>query len=85
REVPCRGQNNLLSPLECRLLRYLMLNPNRVLSKAQIQATVWEGAPESRSDVAATLMCYLRKKLDLISGPEIRTVPQRGYVLQVRV
>jgi two-component system OmpR family response regulator len=71
-----------LSPTEFRLLRYLMLNRDRVLSKPQILDYVWEYDFESGVGVVETYVSYLRKKL----GPEaalwLRTVRGFGYMLK---
>lgn len=71
-----------LSPTEFRLLRYLMLNQGRVLSKLQILDYVWEYDFEGNDAVVETYVSYLRKKL----GPEVtellRTVRGTGYVLR---
>ena len=71
-----------LSPTEFRLLRYLMLNQGRVLSKLQILDYVWEYDFDGNASVVETYMSYLRKKL----GPEVadwlRTVRGVGYMLR---
>jgi len=71
-----------LSPTEFRLLRYLMLNQGRVLSKVQILDYVWEYDFDGNAGVVETYVSYLRKKL----GPEvaelIRTVRGFGYMLK---
>lgn len=77
------GDNEVeLSPTEFRLLRYLMLNQGRVLSKLQILDYVWEYDFDGNAGVVETYVSYLRKKL----GPEvaemIRTVRGFGYMLK---
>lgn len=71
-----------LSPTEFRLLRYLMLNQGRVLSKLQILDYVWEYDFGGNAGVVETYISYLRRKL----GPEvakwIRTVRGFGYMLR---
>ena len=52
-----------LSPTEFRLLRYLMLNPGRVLTRAQLLAHVWDYDFGGSSTVVATYVAYLRRKL----------------------
>jgi two-component system OmpR family response regulator len=71
-----------LSPTEFRLLRYLMLNRERVVSKAQILDHVWDY--EFAGDPAAveTYISYLRRKLDDKDAQLIRTVRGFGYLLQ---
>ena len=53
-----------LSPTEFKLLRYLMLNPNRVLSKAQILDHVWEYDFNGDAGIVESYVSYLRRKLD---------------------
>ena len=72
-----------LSPTEFKLLRYLMLNPNRVLSKAQILDHVWEYDFGGDANVVETYISYLRKKLDRVGPPLIHTVRGVGYRLWV--
>jgi two-component system OmpR family response regulator len=71
-----------LSPTEFRLLRYLMLNQGRALSKLQILDYVWEYDFAGNAAVVETYVSYLRKKL----GPEVaewlRTVRGVGYMLR---
>ena len=71
-----------LSPTEFRLLRYLMLNQGRVLSKLQILDYVWEYDFDGNAGVVETYISYLRRKL----GPEVaewvRTVRGFGYMLR---
>jgi two-component system OmpR family response regulator len=72
-----------LSPTEFKLLRYLMLNPNRVLSKAQILDHVWQYDFGGDANVVETYISYLRKKLDRTDSPLIHTVRGVGYRLWV--
>ena len=53
-----------LTPTEFKLLRYLLLNPRRVLSKAQILDHVWQYDFGGDADVVETYISYLRKKID---------------------
>jgi two-component system OmpR family response regulator len=71
-----------LSPTEFRLLRYLMLNHDRVVSKSQILDHVWDY--EFTGDPAAveTYISYLRRKLDDRGAGLIRTVRGVGYSLR---
>lgn len=72
-----------LSPTEFKLLRYLMLNPNRVLSKAQILDRVWSYDFGGRSSVVELYISYLRKKLDAGRDvPLIHTVRGVGYMIK---
>lgn len=72
-----------LSPTEFKLLRYLMLNPNRVLSKAQILDHVWEYDFNGDAGIVESYISYLRRKLDQFSGePLIQTKRGFGYMLK---
>ncbi len=76
------GEEVLLSPTEFRLLRYLMLNPERVLSKQQILDHVWQYDFNGDDNVVETYISYLRRKLDAGREPLIRTVRGFGYTLR---
>jgi two-component system, OmpR family, response regulator len=82
-EVRRNGSLVELSPTEFKLLRYLMLNPNRVLSKAQILDHVWQYDFGGDANVVETYISYLRKKLDRTDSPLIHTVRGVGYRLWV--
>jgi two-component system, OmpR family, response regulator len=71
-----------LTATEFSLLRYFLLNPRRVLSKAQILQNVWHYDFGGSSNVVETYVSYLRKKLDALGPPLIRTVRQAGYMLE---
>ncbi len=76
------GREALLSPTEFRLLRYFLLNPERVLSKQQILDHVWQYDFNGEDNVVETYVSYLRRKVD-DAGPRIlRTVRGFGYVLR---
>ena len=70
-----------LTGTEFALLRFFMLNPRRVLSKAQILQNVWKYDFGGNSNVVETYVSYLRRKLDTVGPPLIRTVRQAGYML----
>ncbi len=71
-----------LSPTEYKLLRYLLANAGRVLSKAQILDHVWEYDFGGEATVVETYISYLRKKIDR-SGPSlIQTIRGIGYALR---
>jgi two-component system OmpR family response regulator len=77
-----RGDTRIdLTATEFSLLRYFMLNPRRVLSKAQILQNVWRYDFGGNSNVVETYVSYLRKKLDAAGPPLIRTLRQVGYML----
>jgi len=73
-----------LSPTEFKLLRYLMLNPNRVLSKAQILDHVWEYDFNGDASIVESYISYLRRKVDIDpdSAGLIQTKRGVGYVLR---
>ena len=71
-----------LSPTEFRLLRYLMLNQGRVLSKLQILDYVWEYDFDGNAAVVETYVSYLRKKLGPPVADWLRTIRGVGYVLR---
>jgi two-component system, OmpR family, response regulator len=82
-EVRRAGHLIDLSPTEFRLLRYLMLNPGRVLTRAQILDHVWDYDFGGSSTVVATYVGYIRRKLAL-HGPElIHTQRGVGYILRL--
>ena len=79
----CRGEEPLdLTPTEFRLLRFLLLNPRRVLSKRQILDNVWHYDFGGDANVVETYVSYLRRKLDRVGPPLIHTVRLVGYVLR---
>jgi len=82
-EVRRAGHLIELSPTEFRLLRYLMLHPGRVLTRAQLLGHVWDYDFGGSSTVVATYVAYLRRKLAL-HGPEvIHTQRGVGYSLRL--
>ena len=82
REVTRAGAEIELTATEYRLLRYLMLNPRRVMTRAQILDHVWNYDFGGDGRVLETYISYLRKKLDAHGIPLIRTVRGVGYALQ---
>jgi two-component system OmpR family response regulator len=81
-EVTRAGVPIELTATEYRLLRYLMLNPRRVMTRAQILDHVWDYDFGGDGRVLETYISYLRKKLDVDGPPLIRTVRGVGYALQ---
>lgn len=71
-----------LTATEFELLRYLMRNPRRVLSKAQILDRVWSYDFEGRSSIVELYISYLRKKIDSHGPPMIHTVRGVGYTIK---
>ncbi len=82
REVRRGGEPVHLTATEFELLRYLMRNPRRVLSKAQILDRVWQHDFGGDGSVVELYVSYLRKKLDAGREPMIHTVRGAGYVLK---
>jgi two-component system, OmpR family, response regulator len=82
-EVHRGGELVALSPTEFKLLRFLVANAGRVLSKAQILDHVWEYDFGGESSVVETYVSYLRRKLDPLGAPLIHTVRGVGYRLRV--
>jgi two-component system OmpR family response regulator len=79
----CRGDRRIeLSPTEFVLLRYLLVNARRVMSKAQILDHVWQYAFGGDGRIVETYISYLRKKVDVDAVPLIQTVRGVGYVLR---
>ena len=81
-EVTRAGRVVDLTATEYRLLRYLMLNPRRVLTRAQLLEHVWEYDFGGDARVLETYVSYLRKKLDVHGPPLIHTVRGVGYALR---
>jgi two-component system OmpR family response regulator len=78
-----RGETTIdLTATEFNLLRYFMLNPRRVLSKAQILQNVWRYDFGGNANVVETYVSYLRRKLHTAGPPLIKTVRQAGYMLE---
>jgi len=72
-----------LTPTEFNLLRYLMVNAGRVLSKPQILDHVWHYNFGGDANVVETYISYLRKKLDALGPPLIQTVRGVGYSMRL--
>jgi two-component system, OmpR family, response regulator len=81
-EVWRGGEEVQLSPTEFNLLRYLMVNAGRVLSKAQILDHVWSYDFDGDANIVESYVSYLRRKLDAVGEPLIHTVRGVGYVLR---
>jgi two-component system OmpR family response regulator len=67
---------------EFELLRYLMRNPRRVLSKAQILDRVWSYDFGGRANVVELYISYLRRKIDAGRPPMIHTRRGAGYLIK---
>ncbi len=81
-EVTRGGDQIQLTATEFELLRYLMRNPRRVLSKAQILDRVWNYDFGGQANVVELYISYLRKKIDAGREPMIHTMRGAGYVLK---
>jgi two-component system OmpR family response regulator len=82
-EVRRDGHLIELSPTEFRLLRYLMLHPGRVLTRAQLLGHVWDYDFGGSSTVVATYVAYLRRKLAAYGPEVIHTQRGVGYSLRL--
>ncbi|WP_196453031.1 response regulator transcription factor [Planomonospora sp. ID82291] len=85
-EDTCQASRNgvplRLSPTEFKLLRFLMANEGRVLSRAQILDAVWDYDYSGMSTVVDTYVGYLRRKLDPLGPPLIHTQRGFGYIMR---
>ena len=77
------GTEVALSPNEFKLLRYMMINAGRVLSRAQILDHVWDYSFDGDGNIVESYICYLRRKLDRGEPRLIHTIRGIGYVLRV--
>jgi two-component system, OmpR family, response regulator len=81
-EVARAGEPISLTSTEFELLRFMMRNSKRVLSKAQILDRVWSYDFGGRSNIVELYISYLRKKIDSGREPMIHTLRGAGYVLK---
>jgi two-component system OmpR family response regulator len=84
-EVVRAGVEIMLTATEFELLRYLMRNPRRVLTKSQILDRVWNYDFGGQANVVELYISYLRKKIDAGRTPMIHTMRGAGYVLKPAV
>ena len=82
-EVRRAGDLIELSPTEFTLLRYLLINADRVVSKAQILDHVWQYDFRGDAGIVETYISYLRKKIDTYEPALIHTVRGVGYRLRM--
>ena len=82
-EVHRAGQLLEMSPTEFQLLRYLLINADRVVSKSQILDHVWQYDFRGDAGIVETYISYLRKKIDVFDPPLIHTVRGVGYRLRL--
>ncbi|WP_395155544.1 response regulator transcription factor [Ilumatobacter sp.] len=78
------GEEVALSPTEYNLLRYLMVNAGRVVSKAQILDNVWKYDFGGDGGVVETYIGYLRRKIDTVEPKLIHTLRGVGYTLRTQ-
>jgi len=81
-EVTRGGEVVPLTATQYQLLQYLMENPQRVLSKAQILEAVWNYDFGGQANIVELYISYLRKRIDAGREPMIHTVRGAGYVLK---
>jgi two-component system OmpR family response regulator len=82
-EVRRAGQLVALSPTEFNLLRYLMVNAGKVVSKTQILDRVWNYDFGGDSRIVESYISYLRRKIDRRNQPLIHTIRGVGYTLRL--
>jgi len=81
-EVRRAGHVIELTTTEYRLLRYMLINAGRVLTRSQILDHVWHYDFGGDASVLETYVSYLRRKVDRFKPPLIQTVRGVGYVLR---
>ena len=82
-QVRADGRLIELTPTEYRLLRYLLANARRVLTRDQILEAVWDYTFAGNASVLETYISYLRQKVDATDPPLIHTVRGVGYSLRL--
>jgi two-component system OmpR family response regulator len=82
REVTRAGTPIELTATEFNLLKFFLMNPQRVLSKPQILDHVWHYDFDGDSNILETYISYLRKKINKLGPPLIQTIRLVGYVLR---
>ena len=83
KEVTRGGKVIELTAREFRLLEYLMINKNRVVSRTDILENVWDINHDLGTNVVDVYINYLRKKIDYgFSAPLIKTVVGMGYIIK---
>ena len=83
RDVWRAGKLVELTPTEYKLLRYLLANARRVLTRDQILENVWDYTFAGNASVLETYVSYLRQKIDSVDPPLIHTVRGVGYSLRL--
>ena len=82
-EVWRQGELIELTATEFNLLRYMLVNARRVLSKTEILDNVWDYDFDGDPNIVETYISYLRKKIDRVGPPLIHTVRGVGYSLRL--
>jgi two-component system OmpR family response regulator len=82
-EVRRGGEAVALTPTEFRLLRFLMVNAGRVVSRGQILDHVWEYNPVGEGNVVDPCISYLRRKVDQREPRLIHTIRGAGYMIRI--
>jgi two-component system, OmpR family, response regulator len=82
-EVWRAGELIELTATEFNLLRYLLVNARRVVSKSEILSAVWDYDFEGDANIVETYISYLRKKVDDNESPLIHTIRRVGYTLRI--
>jgi two-component system, OmpR family, response regulator len=82
-EVRRAGDVVTLTPTEFRLLRFLMANAGRVVTKGQIRNYVWDYGPAGDGNLVESCVSYLRRKIDQREPRLIHTIRGFGYVLRI--
>lgn len=70
-----------LTPTEFKLLHYLLLNPNRVMSRAQMRGRVWPYDFDGHDNAVEVIISSLRRKMESHGPRLIQTVRALGYRL----
>lgn len=83
-EVRRTGRLVSLSPTEFKLLQYLLLNAEMVVSRTQILDRVWNYDSPGDSRIVESYISYLRRKVDAAEPPLIHTIRGVGYMLRLR-
>ncbi|HEX4217347.1 MAG TPA: response regulator transcription factor [Acidimicrobiales bacterium] len=81
-EVWRAGELIELTATEFNLLRYLLVNARRVVSKSEILSAVWDYDFEGDANIVETYISYLRKKIDRFDPPLVHTIRRVGYSLR---
>ncbi|HEY6623407.1 MAG: response regulator transcription factor [Acidimicrobiales bacterium] len=81
-EVWRAGELIELTATEFNLLRYLLVNARRVVSKSEILNAVWDYDFEGDANIVETYISYLRKKIDRFDPPLVHTIRRVGYSLR---